>query len=351
MTVAAVLLAAGHGTRMKSKTQKVLHAAGGQPMIEHVFQAAAESSDLKPVLVVGAGEDGVRQLLGERATYVVQEERLGTGHATMMAEPVLRGRADQVVVTYGDMPLLRASSLSTLAARQRESGAAVVLLSFSGDPGSSFGRVIRAADGTVREIVEVAEARHRADSAALLAVPELNAGVYCCDGPWLWENLSALPLRQARDGEEYYLTDMVGLAVSQGRRVEAIVGEDADEFLGAGTRAELVAVEQAFRRRANRRWLEAGVTLVDPATTFIDQDVTIGQDTVIWPNSYIQAGSRVGCDCVIGPNTILRNARVGDGCYLEQVMVEDSDIPDGARVPPFTYLHGDQSAVDKDANS
>jgi bifunctional UDP-N-acetylglucosamine pyrophosphorylase / glucosamine-1-phosphate N-acetyltransferase len=351
VTVAAVLLAAGHGTRMNSKTQKVLHATGGQPMIVHVFQAAAAVSDLKPVLVVGAGEDGVRRLLGVRATYVVQAERLGTGHATMMAEPVLRGRADQVIVTYGDMPLLRGSSLATLVARQQEQGAAIVLLSFMGDPASSFGRVIRAADGSVREIVEVAEARRRADGAALLAVPELNAGVYCFDGPWLWDNLQELPLRQARDGEEYYLTDMVGLAVSQGRRVEAIVGEDADEFLGAGTRAELVGVEQAFRRRANRRWLEAGVTLVDPATTFIDQDVTIGQDTVIWPNSYIQSGSRIGSDCVIGPNTILRNARVGDGCYLEQVVVEGSEIAAGARIPPFTHLQGEPVAADEDAKS
>ncbi|MDT8306878.1 MAG: NTP transferase domain-containing protein [Anaerolineae bacterium] len=351
MTVATMLLAAGHGTRMNSKTQKVLHAAGGQPMIVHVFQAAGEVSDLKPVLVVGAGEDGVRRLLGERATYVIQEERLGTGHATLMAEPVLRGRADQVIVTYGDMPLLRANSLAMLASRQRESGAAAVLLSFDGNPGSSFGRVIRAADGTVREIVEVAEARQREDSAALLAVRELNAGVYCFDGPWLWENLPELPLRQARDGEEYYLTDMVGLAVSQGRRVEAVVGDDPDEFLGAGTRAELVAVEQAFRRRANRHWLEAGVTLVDPNTTFIDQDVFIGQDTVIWPNSYIQAGSRVGNDCVIGPNTILRNARVGDGCYLEQVVVEDSEIAAGARIAPCTHLQGNHPAANEEASS
>lgn len=340
MTVAAVLLAAGHGTRMNSKTQKVLHPVGGQPMIEHVFAAAAAVTDLKPVVVVGSGEDGIRRLLGKSATYVVQAERLGTGHATMMAAPVLRDQAGQVIVTYGDMPLLRATSLARIVSQQAQSGAAIVMLTVLGEPTSTFGRVIRAGDGSVAEIVEVAEARQRPDAEALLAVRELNAGVYCFDGPWLWDNLDRLPLRQARDGEEYYLTDMVELAVTQGRPVEAVVGDDPDEFLGAGTRAELVAVEQAFRRRANRRWLEAGVTLIDPDTTFIDQNVTIGQDTVIWPNSYIQGNSSVGADCVVGPNTTIRDARIGDGCRVEQAVVEDTVLPDGACVRPFTHIQG-----------
>jgi bifunctional UDP-N-acetylglucosamine pyrophosphorylase/glucosamine-1-phosphate N-acetyltransferase len=342
MTIAALLLAAGHGTRMNSKKQKVLHSVGGQPMILHVFEAAASVAGLPPVVVVGAGETGVRALLRDRATYVVQEQRLGTGHATMMAEPALRGRADQVVVTYGDMPLLRASSLATLVAAQAQHRAAIALLTALGDAGSTFGRVVRAGDGSVREIVEVAEARQRPDAAELLALRELNAGVYCFDAAWLWANLPDLPLRQARYGQEYYLTDMVGLAVAQERRVIAVVAEDPDEFLGAGTRAELVAVEHAFRRRANRRWLEAGVTVMDPDTTFIDQQAIIGQDTVIWPNSYIQGVSSVGADCVIGPNAILRDAQVGDGCTIEQAVVENSAIAAGTRVRPFTYLRDNQ---------
>ena len=348
MTVAAVLLAAGHGTRMNSKTQKVLHPVGGLPMIQHIFEAAEAVADLKPVVVVGGGEVGVRQLLGERASYALQEERLGTGHATMMAADALRGRADQVIVTYGDMALLRARSLASLVEGQAESGAAIVMLTVMGEPASTFGRVVRGIDGSVAEIVEVAEARQRDDGEAILAVRELNAGVYCFDGPWLWENLPALPLRQARDSQEYYLTDMVRLAVAQGRRVEAVVGDDADEFLGAGTRAELVAVEKAFRRRANRRWLEAGVTLVDPDTTFIDPDVAIGQDTVIWPNSYIQGSSRIGEECVIGPNTIVRNAEVGDRCRVEQAVIEESVVPAGAEVRPFTYVRDSRPDSGKD---
>jgi bifunctional UDP-N-acetylglucosamine pyrophosphorylase/glucosamine-1-phosphate N-acetyltransferase len=154
----------------------------------------------------------------------------------------------------------------------------------------------------------------------------------------LWAQLPFLPIRQARSGQEYYLTDMVSRAVEQGRGVEAIVLEDADECLGAGTREELTAVEKAFRRRTNRRWLANGVTLIDPETTYIDQSVIIGQDTVIWPNSYIQGNSRIGEDCVIGPNSVIRDAQIGRGCYVEQAVVENTILEDGTRVEAFTVL-------------
>lgn len=336
MTIAVVILAAGQGTRMKSKIQKILHVVGGKPMVQHVFEAATAVADLPPVLVVGPGEEGVRRLFGARAVYVEQPAQLGTGHAAMMAAPILRGQVDQVIVTYGDMPLLRARTLAQLAAAQAAGGAAVVMLSVLGDPASSFGRVVRGADGRVAEIVEAAEARRRPHTAELLAIRELNAGVYCFDGAWLWDHIETLPVRQARSGPEYYLTDMIGLAAGQGRVVEAIVAEDADECLGAGTRAELAVVEKAFRRRANAYWLDHGVTLVDPESAYIDPDVTIGQDTIIWPNTYLQGRTQVGDDCVLGPNAILRDARVGNGCHIAQAVVEQATLPDGARVKPFT---------------
>lgn len=338
MTLAVVLLAAGQGTRMHSRKQKILHEVGGKPMVLHVFEAAVAVADVAPVLVVGPDEDGVRALIGDGAEYVVQPEPLGTGHATMVAEPALQGRADQVIVTYGDMPLLRSETLARLAQKQAETGAAVVMLSGLGSPDSSFGRVVRDEDGRVREIVEVAEARQRPDTSRLLAIRELNVGVYCFDAGWLWQHINALPLRQARSGREYYLTDMVGLAVEQGRAVEALVSDDADEYLGAGTRQELVAVEKAFRRRANAYWLAHGVSLVDPEATYIDPDVTIGQDTVIWPNTYLQGDTIVGEDCVLGPNVILRNARVGNGCRVEQAVVENTAVADGVTVEPFSHV-------------
>jgi bifunctional UDP-N-acetylglucosamine pyrophosphorylase/glucosamine-1-phosphate N-acetyltransferase len=226
----------------------------------------------------------------------------------------------------------------SLAEQQRASAAAVVMLAVTGDPDSTFGRVVRDQDGQVIEIVEAAEARRRPDGDALLAITELNVGIYCFDADWLWQNLPDLPLRQARSGPEYYLTDMVGLAVSQGRSVEALVVEDADECLGAGTRAEMVLVEKAFRRRANTRWLSAGVTLVDPEVTYIDQTVTIGRDTVIWPNTYLQGQTTIGEDCILGPNTIIRDATLGRECRVEGAIVERCELSDGTAVPPFSHV-------------
>ncbi len=338
--LAVVLLAAGQGTRMKSKTQKILHEVGGKPMVMHIFDAAESVADFPPVLVVGKGADGVQQLIGDRAQYAIQAEQMGTGHATMMAESLIKGQADQVIVTYGDMPLLRADTLARLAQTQAKTNAAVVMLSVMGDFTSTFGRVVRDRNGYVAEIVEVAEARLRPNTQELLAIPELNVGVYCFDGHWLWHNIHDLPLRQARSGQEYYLTDMIELAVKQDRLVEAIVTDDVAESLGAGTRAELVAVERAFRTRANNRWLDNGVTLIEPATTFIDQDVEIGQDTIIWPNTYLQGTTIIGSDCVIGPNTIVRNANVGNHCRLEQTVVENCVVVDGTIGKPFAHVTG-----------
>jgi bifunctional UDP-N-acetylglucosamine pyrophosphorylase / glucosamine-1-phosphate N-acetyltransferase len=332
--IAVILLAAGQGTRMNSRKQKILHEVGGRPMVLHAFLTAEAVADLPPVLVVGPNETGVQALIGERAIYVVQHETLGTGHATMMASAVLRDRADQVIVTYGDMPLLRAETLGKLAELQRETGAAAILLTVPGDPGSSFGRIIRDAGGDVREIVEVAEARRRPNSTDILNIREMNAGVYCFDGDWLWANVDHLPVRQARSGTEYYLTDLIGMAVEQGRSVGAHMIADADEGLGAGTRAEMVEVERAFRRRVNNHWLANGVTLVEPDAIYIGPDVKIGIDTVIWPNTFLQGHTVIGESCVIGPNVILRDVRIGHDCRLEQVLLENLEMPDGSLIRP-----------------
>ena len=159
-------------------------------MVSHVFESALQVADLPPLLVVGPGEDGVRALFGERASYVLRPEQLGTGHATMMAAPVLKGRSRQVLVTYADMPLLRSDTMAGLAECQRTSGAAVAMLTLMGEPGSTFGRVVRSRDDQVIEIVEVTEAVRRPEGDKLLSIRELNAGVYCFDADWLWQNLS-----------------------------------------------------------------------------------------------------------------------------------------------------------------
>jgi bifunctional UDP-N-acetylglucosamine pyrophosphorylase/glucosamine-1-phosphate N-acetyltransferase len=317
---------------MHSQKQKILHEVGGRPMVQHVFLAAQQVADIPPVLIVGPGENGVRALLGDAATYVVQLEPQGTGHAAQLAAPTVRGQSDQVLIAYADMPLLRPQTMRQLAAQQRERGAALAMLSGVGPPDSTFGRVVRDAEGRVCEIVEVAEARQRPNTTELLAIRELNVGVYCFEAAWLWANIPHLPLRQARRGQEYYLTDLVGMAAEQGLLIEAILEEDADEVLGAGTRAELAAVEKAWRRRTARHWLANGVTLIDPEATYIDPDVVIGQDTIIWPNTFLQGTTHIGSECVVGPNTILRHVRVGDRCWIEQSVIEKGTVPDDVTI-------------------
>ncbi|MCP5096173.1 MAG: NTP transferase domain-containing protein [Chloroflexi bacterium] len=338
MSLAVLLLAAGKGTRMLSKRQKILHEVGGKPMVQHVFETAVSVTSISPIIVVGPGETGVQALFATEAEYVLQPQALGTGHATSVAADALRGRAAQVLVTYGDMPLLLPDTVRKLAQAQADAGAALSLLSVMGESSSTFGRVVRDQNGNVREIVEVAEAKRRSNTDELINIRELNAGVYCFDADWLWAHIDALPVRQARNGQEYYLTDMIEIAVQQGRPVVALATDDADECLGAGTRQELVTVEKAFRRRANRKWLNNGVTLIDPDSTFIDPDVTIGQDSVIWPHSYLQGNTVIGEDCVIGPNAIVRNAQVGNDCRIEQAVVEGCVVLNGTAVLPFTHL-------------
>lgn len=338
--VAVVILAAGMGTRMNSKRQKILHEVGGLPMVSHVWQAAGQLTSQRPVLVVGHGADELKKLMGDKAHYATQAEQLGTGHATLMARELLTGRAKQVLVTCADMPLVRAETLQKLVDTQAQTGAKVVVLSVTGEPTTSFGRIVRDKTGRVTEILEVAQAKTRPNAADLLAITEQNAGAYCFEAQWLWETLTHLPQRVARNGNvEYYLTDTIEMAVTSGELVEAYLTPDRDESLGAGTRAEMVAVEKAFRQRAVRRWLDAGVTIIDPAATYIDQTVTIGQDTVIWPNTYLQGQTVIGADCHIGPNTILRETIVGDGCKIEQAVVEKIQLPAGSNVLPFTHLH------------
>ena len=336
---AVIILAAGKGTRMNSKYQKILHEVGGKPMVQHVFEAAQAVSDLPPVMVVSPNEDGVPSLFGELATYVPQVEQLGTGHATQMAQEALQGNVEQVLVTYGDMPLLKQATLQQLADVRAESGAAVVMLTVMGEPTSSFGRILRNRKGAVSEICEVSEAKKRKNAQAILNTRELNVGIYCFDAAFLWEHIGSLPERKARNGNtEYYLTDMVAAAVKHKREIVAIATDDPSEALGAGTRAEMVAVEKLFRQRANERWLDAGVTIIDPDQTYIDPDVVIGQDSVIWPNSYLQGDAVIGSDCVIGPNTIVRSAEIGDRCVIEQAVIEGVTVESDTYVAPFTHV-------------
>jgi bifunctional UDP-N-acetylglucosamine pyrophosphorylase/glucosamine-1-phosphate N-acetyltransferase len=329
-SITAVILAAGQGTRMKSQTPKGLHPLAGRPLLAYLLDAAREVTGAPPVLVVGHSADDIRRAFGDRAQYVTQAEQLGTGHAVRQAEAALAGRSEYVLVINGDLPLLEADSLRAVVAAQMKNRGPLTLLSVISDRLTDFGRVVRSPNGAVHSVVEQAQLGPEHHHIA-----EFNVGAYCFRADWLWSALARLPLSPKG---EYYLTDTVHLAVSDGLRVEAVAIDDEAQALGVNDRRQLAQVEAELRRRVNEKWMAAGVTLLDPATTYIAPTVSLGRDTVILPNTHLEGRTEIGADCVIGPNTIVRDTSIGDGCRVECSVLEGASLDAEVRVGPFAHL-------------
>ena len=343
MHVSAVILAAGQGTRMKSNLPKVLHPVAGKPMVMHAVDAAWEVSEVTPVLVVGEGADQVRMTVGERARYVVQEQQLGTGHAVLQAKPTFAGSntpitsggdsddlVGAVLVTYADMPLLRTETLRRLVEHHRRTMPVITILTVIDDNPRGFGRVVRDASNAVEAVVEEVDATEEQR-----AIRELNAGVYCFDANWLWGHLEKIRLNSKG---EYYLTDLVAMAVIEGCKVEALMTDTPSEVLGINTRVHLAEAEAVFRQRINQRWMLSGVTIVDPAHTYIEADVVLGSDTVIHPNTHLQGKTTIGAGCRIGPNSVIRDSTLGDRCVVSVSMIDESRLDDEVEIGPFARL-------------
>jgi bifunctional UDP-N-acetylglucosamine pyrophosphorylase/glucosamine-1-phosphate N-acetyltransferase len=330
MKIAAVILAAGQGTRMKSALQKVLHPVCGKPMVSYSLAAAASTSTEKPVVIIGMDGESVRDYLGDSARCIIQEQQLGTGHAVMQAESVLRGQADLVLVTYADMPLLRSETLAQLVETQKNNLGPMTMLTAISNDARGFGRVIRDQKGNVQAIIEEAVA-----TPEQLGLNELNVGAYCFASDWLWEALHHIPLSPKG---EYYLTETLELAVKAGLAVKALPCPDLTETIGINTRVHLAEAEAAMRSRINRKHMLVGVTLIDPTTTYIDADVSIGRDSVIWPNTYLSGQTVIGENCVIGPNTIARDMVIGDHCEILAAVMDQAIVEDHVGIGPFARL-------------
>lgn len=330
MKITAVLLAAGFGTRMKSDLPKVLHPLMGRPMLFYGLDAARQVSTETPVLVVGYKADDVREVVGDAARYVFQEQQLGTGHAVMQAETLLKGQTDYVIVTYADMPLLRAETLQALVETQKNNPGPISMVTVIAEDPRGFGRIIRKSDGSVAAIVEEAAA-----SPDQLKVKELNVGAYCFSADWLWDTLHRIPVSAKG---EYYLTDTVEVAVSSGLPVQAIVMNDMIETIGINTRVHLAEAEAAMRQRINRHHMLAGVSLVDPASTYIEPTVEIAPETTIWPNTYLHGKTSIGTGCAIGPNSIIRDTQIASGCKVLFSVLEGAVLEDHVDVGPFARL-------------
>ena len=331
MKVAAVLLAAGQGTRMRSALPKVLHTLCGKPMLWHALEAVRPVSTEKPVVVVGHGADQVRQYAGDAAECVLQEPQLGTAHAAMQAEAALKGRSDLVIVSYADMPLLRPETFTQLVETQRQNHGPVTMMSVMADDPRGFGRVVRAGGGAVQAIVEEYVA-----TPEQLQIHELNVGAYCFEAAWLWEALKRIQ-KNPKKGE-YYLTDIVEIATRENKNVQALVHEDLIETIGINDRVQLADAEAAMRQRINRRHMLNGVSIADPASTYIEPDAVIGEDTLVQPNTHILGKTVIGKGNLIGPNSIIRDSTIGDHCKILASVMDGAKLEDDVDIGPFARL-------------
>ena len=331
MKVSAVLLAAGQGTRMQSATPKVLHPLCGKPMLWHSLGAVRQASTEKPVVVVGHAARQVEEYVADAATCVVQEPQLGTAHALLQAETELKGKSELLLVSYADMPLLRAETYERLVEAERTSAGPISLLTVMAEEPRGFGRVVRDAAGKISAVVE-----ENVATSEQLAIHELNVGAYCFRADWLWDALHRVQKNRAKG--EYFLTDIVGLAAESGLAVEAVALDDRTEAIGINTRVHLAEAEVAVRQRINRNHMLNGVTLTDPATTYIEAEVTIGRDTVILPNTHLTGSTILGQGNQVGPGTIISNSSIGNRCKILASVLDGAVVEDDVDMGPFARL-------------
>ncbi|MFN8018135.1 MAG: NTP transferase domain-containing protein [Acidimicrobiales bacterium] len=341
-TLSAIVLAAGEGTRMRSSRPKPLHRLAGRTMLQYMLDALVDCSTEQVVVVVGHGAERVTKKLQAaepdlHLTFVEQDRQLGTGDAASVG---LTGLPDDdgpdaddhdVLVLPGDMPLLRPSSIAEMVRVHREVGAACTVLTAVVDEPGSLGRIVRGKDDQVVKIVEAADASDEERE-----IREINTAVYCFRRSLLAPALRRITPDNAQG--EYYLTDVVGVLREAGYRVAAVQVADAAEGEGINDRVQLAAAEAELRRRTNERWLRAGVTLVDPATTYLDTTVQLASDVTIFPGTILQGDTVVGAGAEIGPHTRLVDCIVGAGAVVEQSNGRDAEIGAGATVGPFAAL-------------
>ena len=328
-TFAAVILAAGKGTRMKSRAPKALHPVCGKPM-GLIVADAATSAGLDPIIfVLGAESAQLRSALGDRYVYAHQEQALGTGHALLQAESAAL-EYDNLLVLNADIPLITPSTLVALTGFHVSSEAPITVLTSTTTDPEGLGRVVRDDSGRIIAVVE----QSRAD-AQTLKIDEVNVGVYCFRARWLWRNLPRL--RRSPNGE-VFLTDLVEYAAQEGAGIESMPVRTADEAWGVNTRLELSRAESAMRDRIRRHWMLEGVTIPDPASVYIDYDVRIGIDTVILPNTHVSGCTVVGESCEIGPNSVVMDSDIGDDSRVVASVVEDATLEARVHVGPFSHI-------------
>lgn len=330
MQASALILAAGAGTRMKSSKPKVAHEILGKPLVRWVVDAAHSAGIDSVVNIVGHGRDQVEPLLSD-TTVVVQEEQLGTAHAVLVAREALAGKSGSLVVLTGDSPLVRPSTIEDLVRTREENNAAVVVLTMEASDPFGYGRIVRDDAGDVVEIVEQKDC-----TPEQAAITECNSGFYCFDIELLFSALEEVSTDNAQG--EYYLTDVLGIARKRGQRVLAFKAEDPTECLGVNSRIQLAQATRILQQRINEAHMAAGVTMMDPSTTWIGPDVSIEQDVELLPMTFLLGATSIATGSVIGPNTRLTDVVVGKDCVVEETVGIETTMEQGVTCGPRAYL-------------
>lgn len=330
MQVSAVILAAGLSKRMKSSIPKVLHPLLGRPMIEYSLDAVKEVCSHKPVVVVGNAAEMVQNAVGDRADFAVQKQLLGTADAVNAAREILESKGGLVLVVNADLPLITSETIQQLVEIQKKNTGPISILTFISGNSRGFGRISRSPTGDVAFIIEERDATPQE-----MQINEFNVGVYCFTADWLWQNLQKI--KKAANGE-YYLTDLIGMAVKQKLRVETFVLENSKEAIGINTRIHLAEAEKVLRERINHHWMLEGVTMPDPERVYIESHVVIGHDTSIMPDTYLRGNTIIGENCEIGPGTIIDDCEIGNNSKVLMTVMEGAVLEDEVSVGPFARL-------------
>lgn len=336
----AVILAAGQGSRMKSKLYKVLHPVAGKPMVGHVADQLEVMSLDKIVTIVGHGAEKVKEYLGERVEYALQEEQLGTAHAVQQAQSLLMGEEGTTVVVSGDTPLLTAKSLNAAFDYHEKHQAKVTVLSALVEDSFGYGRVVRGEDGSLDRIVEEKDAT---DKERL--IKEINTGTYFFDNKALFESLNKVENDNVQG--EYYLPDVIEILKEQKEKVGAYSIDDVSEALGVNDRKALSQAEMLMRERINEKHMTNGVTLINPSSTYIESGVEIDKDTVIEPNVYLKGSTTIGEDCVIGTNSVIIDSQIGNQSIIQSSTIDQSTLKTGVTIGPNAHIRPNSTLKDQ----
>lgn len=325
-----IILAAGKGTRMKSKLPKVLHKVCGKPMLQHVIDAAKSAGSTREVVVIGNGAELVEKTISN-VEFVLQAEQLGTGHAVLCTKEKFANAEGTVLVLCGDTPLFTGELLKKFVDKHTESRAAATVLTSQMPDATGYGRIIRDDDGAFQKIVE-----HKDANSYERQINEVNAGIYCFDAKKLFAALTKVKNENAQG--EYYLPDVLTILKSEGEKINAVITLDYKQTLGINSRVQLSEADKILRQRKNLELMNNGVTLIDPATTYVDFEVEIGQDTIIYPNTYIEGATKIGENCTIGPNSRLQNMTVGNNVQAQFCYCHDAEICDDVILGPYVHI-------------